>query len=435
MYSIKKSAELKARREKAMPRGPFHVTPLFIARGEGALVYDIDGNEYVDFSGGIGSLNAGHCPPEVVTAIREQSGEYIHSCFNVMMYEPAIALAEKLNRIVPGKSDKQTLFFNSGAEAVENAVKIARYATGREAIIAFEHAFHGRTLLAMSLTSKVKPYKYGFGPFAPEIYRAQFPYDYRDPIGTPGADNRQAYRDYFTTFFKNHVAAEKVAAIIIEPVLGEGGFVVPPFDFIPTLNEICQENDILLIADEVQSGFCRTGKMFAMEHFKVEADLMVLGKSLASGMPLSAVTGKTELMNAPHVGGLGGTYAGNPVACRAALATIDVYEQENLAERSAEIGKQVKGFFQALQKDYDTIGDIRGLGAMVGIEFVTDRASKTPNPQLLSAICQYCYEHGLIIMSAGTYSNVLRTLMPLVITDDQLESAFSIIQKAIKEAS
>jgi len=323
--------------------------------------------------------------------------------------------------------EKKSLFFNSGAEAVENAIKIARSATGRDAVICFDHAFHGRTLLTMTLTAKEKPYKEGFGPFAPEIYRAAYPYPYRMPECFAQPEDPQTYFDYFDEFFRTQVAGEKVAAIIIEPVMGEGGFIVPPKAFLPALKQICEEKGIVFIADEIQSGFCRTGKMFAIEHFGVEPDLMVLGKSLASGMPLSAVCGRSDLMEAPQVGGLGGTYSGNPVACAAALATIDIYERENLAERAAELGKQLTGFWRDRQKEYSVIGDVRALGAMVGVEFVKDAASREPNPQRVAAIVKESYRHGLISMSAGTYGNVLRALMPLVITDKQMTRALSIL--------
>jgi 4-aminobutyrate aminotransferase / (S)-3-amino-2-methylpropionate transaminase / 5-aminovalerate transaminase len=433
MQNTHNSQNIQKRRDQAVPRSPFHVTPFAASRAKGALLYDVDGNEYIDFTGGIGTVNAGHCPDEVVAAIKNQSEQFLHTCFNIMTYEPYIALAEKINAITPGHFEKQTMFFNSGAEAVENAIKIARYATGRPAVISFEHAFHGRTLLTMSLTSKVKPYKFGFGPFAPETYRAEFPYPYRMPASFGGQESEETYFAYFEQFFKNHVAAENVAAIIVEPILGEGGFVVPPAAFLPALKKICVKYGIVFIADEIQTGFCRTGKMFAVEHLNLEPDLLILGKSLASGMPLSAVCGKKELMDAPHIGGLGGTYAGNPVACSAALATIGIYERDNLAERAMQIGKKVFDFWRELQKEHAFIGDVRGQGAMIGIEFVKDRVTKTPNPEKVVEVIKICQENGLIIMSAGTYGNVLRTLMPLVITDAQIEKSFEIISCAIKE--
>ncbi len=427
------SARLMERREAVVPKAPFHVTPLFAERAKGAVIWDTDGNEYIDFAGGIGTLNAGHCPPEVVEAIRSQSEKYLHTCFNVMMYEPYIELAERLVAITPGNFPKKAMFFNSGAEAVENAVKIARKATGRPAIIAFEHAFHGRTLLTMTLTAKENPYKAGFGPFAPEIYRAAYPYPYRMPAVFPNPENPQTYVDYFEQFFREIVPVEKVAAIIVEPQLGEGGFIVPPDIFLPTLREITNKYGILLIADEIQTGFCRTGQWFAVNHYNVEPDLLVLGKSLASGMPLSAVVGKSELMEAVQVGGLGGTYAGNPVACAAAIATLNVYEKQQLCQRAVQIGQRVKEFWTELQKEFPVIGDVRGLGAMVGVELVTDPESRTPNADLAKAIVQESYPRGLITMTAGTYGNVLRHLMPLVITQDQLEKGLNILATVMKE--
>ncbi len=433
IHSISRSRQLEEKRREAVPRAPFHVTPLSVSKARGAEVWDVDGNRYLDFAGGIGTLNAGHCPDSVVRAIQEQSSCYLHTCFNVMMYEPYIRLAEKINSLVPGKGEKKSLFFNSGAEAVENAIKIARAATGREAVICFDHAFHGRTLLTMTLTAKEKPYKQGFGPFAPRIYRAAYPYPYRMPEVFTNPDSPQTYIDYFENFFREQVAADQVAAMIIEPVLGEGGFIVPPEVFLPTLKAICEKHGILFIADEIQTGFCRTGKMFAIEHYGIEPDLIVLGKSLASGMPLSAVCGKSALMEAPQVGGLGGTYSGNPVACAAALATIDIYEKDRLHERAATIGQTLTAFWNRLQHTYDVIGDVRALGAMVGVEFVKSPTTKEPHPELVARIVNEGYKRGLILMSAGTYGNVLRALMPLVISDAQMAQAMNILEEIIKE--
>ncbi|HFB68593.1 MAG TPA: 4-aminobutyrate--2-oxoglutarate transaminase [Calditrichae bacterium] len=435
MKYSERTTRLLERRQAVVPRAPFHVTPLFVERAKGALVWDTDGNQYIDFAGGIGTLNAGHCPDEVVQAIREQSGKYLHTCFNVMMYEPYIELAEKLVSLMPGKFDKKAMFFNSGAEAVENAIKIARKATGRPAVIAFDHAFHGRTLLTMTLTAKENPYKAGFGPFAPEVYRAAYPYPYRMPDVFSNPDDPNTYVTYFERFFQEVVPAERVAAIIVEPQLGEGGFIAPPPAFLPALRQITEQHGIVFIADEIQTGFCRTGEMFAVTHYGVEPDLLVLGKSLASGMPLSAVVGKSELMEAPQVGGLGGTYAGNPVACAAAIATLDVYEKYQLCERARTIGERVRSFWLQLQQQYPVIGDVRGLGAMIGVEFVSDPESREPNPKLAKAIVESSYKKGLITMTAGTYGNVLRHLMPLVITDEQLETGLSILETVMKEIS
>ncbi len=433
MKEMERSQQLFKRREAVVPRAPFHVTPLFVSRARGALVWDVDGNAYIDFAGGIGTLNAGHSPEEVVQAMQEQIQRYLHTCFNVMMYEPYVALAEQLVALAPGNFEKKAMFFNSGAEAVENAIKIARKATGRPAIIAFDHAFHGRTLLTMTLTAKENPYKAGFGPFAPEVYRAAYPYPYRMPEVFTDPENPETYEKYFDRFFETVVPAEKVAAIIIEPQLGEGGFVVPPAAFLPTLRRIASRYGIVFIADEIQTGFCRTGEIFAVNHFQVEPDLLVLGKSLASGMPLSAVVGRSDLMEAPQVGGLGGTYAGNPVACVAAIATLEIYNKYQLCERAKVIGERITRFWQTLQKEYPVIGDVRGLGAMIGVEFVTDPETRAPNAELAKAVVQKSYQKGLITMTAGTFGNVLRHLMPLVITDEQLEKGLQILHHTLQE--
>jgi len=351
----------------------------------------------------------------------------------VVMYEPYIELAKRINAIAPGEFPKKTMFVNSGAEAVENAIKIARHATNRPATIAFEDAFHGRTLLAVSLTSKAKPYKLGFSPYAPEVYRMPYAYCYRCAFGLeyPSCEIHCAYflRDFFTT----HVPAEQVAALIIEPVLGEGGFVVPPKEYFKILQKICQENGIVFIADEVQSGFGRTAKMFAIEHYDVEPDLLTMAKSMAGGFPLSAVTGKAELMDHPQVGGLGGTFAGNPVSCRAGLAVLDQFEKKNLLTRGKKIGDRVIKKFRELYEQHPIIGDVRGLGAMVGMELVVDRKTKEPATAFTKQLVTRCREKGLLMISAGTHSNIIRPLMPLVITDEQLEKGLSIIEESLFE--
>jgi 4-aminobutyrate aminotransferase/(S)-3-amino-2-methylpropionate transaminase len=349
------------------------------------------------------------------------------------MYEPYIELAKRINAIAPGKFPKKTMFVNSGAEAVENAIKIARHATGRPATIAFEDAFHGRTLLAVSLTSKAKPYKLGFAPYAPEVYRMPYAYCYRCAFGLeyPSCEIHCAYflRDFFTT----HVPAEQVAALIIEPVLGEGGFVAPPKEYFKVLQKICQENGIVFIADEVQSGFGRTAKMFAIEHYDVEPDMITMAKSMAGGFPLSAVTGRAELMDHPQVGGLGGTFAGNPVSCRAGVAVLDQFEKKNLLARGKKIGDRVMKKFRELHEQHPIIGDVRGLGAMVGMELVVDRKTKEPATAFTKQLVARCREKGLLMISAGTYSNIIRPLMPLVITDEQLEKGLSIIEESLSE--
>jgi len=432
---MKTNKSLLADRNQHIPQGPFNVHPIFVEKAKGAILTDVEGNEYIDFAGGIGVNNVGHCNEEVLKAVQDQIQKYIHTCFHVVMYEPYVELAKRLNEITPGNFPKKTMFVNSGAEAVENAVKIARHATGRQSTIAFEDAFHGRTLLALSLTSKMKPYKYGFAPYAPEIYRMPYAYCYRCAFGLeyPSCEIRCAY--FLRDFFHTHICSEQVAALIVEPVLGEGGFVVPPKEYFKILHKICQDNGIVFIADEVQTGFGRTGKMFAMEHYEVAPDIITLAKSIAGGFPLSAVTGKAELMDHPQVGGLGGTYAGNPVACRAALAVLDQFEKKNLLTRGEQIGKKVLEKFLEFKEIYSVIGDVRGLGAMVGMELVTDRKTKEPATTLTKQLVAICRDKGLLMISAGTHSNIIRPLMPLVITDEQLERGLSIIEESLSEFS
>jgi 4-aminobutyrate aminotransferase / (S)-3-amino-2-methylpropionate transaminase / 5-aminovalerate transaminase len=426
-----KATELLTKKERNVPRGPFNTIPTFAVEGEGALLTDVDGNTFIDLAGAIGSLNVGHCPPKVVEALKEQIDKYIHPCFHVMMYEPYVQLAEKLNEITPGTHNKKTFFLNSGAEAVENAVKIARKYTGRRAIISFERGFHGRTLLAMSLTSKVKPYKLGFGPFAPDTYKMAYPYYYRKPKGMTDEDLDFEILRRLEDFFLSEVPAEEVAAIIMEPVQGEGGFVIPSKTFVQGVKRI--KYGILFIADEVQTGFGRTGKMFAVEHFDVVPDLMTMSKSIAAGVPISAVTGRAEIMDAPNPGEIGGTYGGSPLGCVAALHVINMLQEENLIERANIIGQTVMNRFKELQKHYSVIGDVRGLGAMVAIEFVKDPATKEPDQELTANILKECHRRGVIIMSAGIYGNVIRLLSPLVITDEQLNEALDVITQVVTE--
>jgi 4-aminobutyrate aminotransferase/(S)-3-amino-2-methylpropionate transaminase len=430
---MKTNASLLRERNTHIPQGPFNTHPIFAERAKGALITDVEGKEYIDFAGGIGVANIGHCNEEVVEAIQDQIQKYLHTCFHMVMYEPYVELAKRLNAITPGTFPKKTMFANSGAEAVENSIKIARHATGRTATIAFEDAFHGRTLLALSLTSKMKPYKSGFAPYAPEIYRMPYAYCYRCAFGLeyPSCELRCAY--FFRDFFHTHISAEQVAALIVEPVLGEGGFVVPPKEYFKILHKICQEHGIVFIADEVQTGFGRTAKMFAMEHYEVEPDILVMGKSMAGGLPLSGITGRAELMDHPQVGGLGGTFAGNPVACRAALAVLNLFEKKGLLSRAKQIGKKVLEKFREFQEQYSIVGDVRGLGAMVGMELVVDRKTKEPATALTKAFVDGCREKGLLMISAGTYSNVIRPLMPLVITDVQLQQGLSIIEDELNE--
>jgi len=430
---MKNNKSLLAERNQNIPQGPFNVHPIFAEKARGAIITDVEGKEYIDFAGGIGTVNVGHCDEEVLKAVQDQMGRYIHTCFHVVMYEPYVELAKKLNEITPGAFPKKTMFVNSGAEAAENAVKIARHATNRTATIAFEDAFHGRTLLALSLTSKMKPYKFGFGPYAPEIYRMPYAYCYRCAFGLeyPSCEMRCAY--FLRDFFDTHISAEQVAALIVEPVLGEGGFVVPPRGYFEILHKICREKGIVFIADEVQTGFGRTAKMFAMEHYGVEPDIVVMAKSMAGGLPLGAVTGRAELMDHPQIGGLGGTFAGNPVACTAALAVLNLFKKKDLLSRAEKIGKKVSEKFAEFKESYPVVGDVRGLGAMVGMELVLDRKTKEPATALTKKLISLCCEKGLLLISAGTYSNIIRTLMPLVITDDQLNDGLTILGEALKE--
>jgi 4-aminobutyrate aminotransferase/(S)-3-amino-2-methylpropionate transaminase len=431
-----KSRALMARREAAVARGTYHATPLFAARAEAAVIEDVDGNRFIDFAGGIGCLNIGHRAPRVLAAISEQLNNFLHLCFSVTPYESYIALAEKLNALTPGKFPKKTFLINSGAEAVENAVKIARAFTKRPAVICFEDAFHGRTLLTMSLTSKTHPYKTGFAPFASDIYRIPFAYAYRAQQGATA----ESFAHYLEDAFKRVVAPESVAAVIAEPVLGEGGFIVPPQNYLRMLQDICRKHGIVFIADEVQSGIARTGKWFASEHFGIEPDLIAMAKSLGGGMPLAAVTGRAEIMDAPGVGSLGSTFAGNPLSCVAALAAIETIEKEGLLARSTAIGKRFEERAHAWQKKWPLIGDVRGLGGMCAIELVRNSAAaasgakndtREPAEAETRQIAQYCYEHGLITITAGTFNNVMRILVPLAITDDQFDEGIAVLEAAL----
>jgi 4-aminobutyrate aminotransferase / (S)-3-amino-2-methylpropionate transaminase / 5-aminovalerate transaminase len=418
------SKELLARRENAVPRGVFNTTPIFTQRAAGAIIEDVDGNRLIDLSTGIAVLNVGNTSPAVVKAVQEQAERYTHTCFHVTMNEPYVALAEKLNALTPGDHEKKTMFANSGAEAVENAVKIARTATGRDGVVVFDHAFHGRTLLAMSLTSRVHPYKTGFGPFAPEIYRLPYPYPYRSPDPErAGLDAIEAIERAFTTV----VDPESVAAAIVEPIQGEGGFVVPTAEFLPKLAELCRRHGVLVIADEIQAGSGRTGRFLASEHFGFEPDIVILAKALASGYPLSAVVGPAEVMDAPGPSAIGGTYVGNPVACAAANAALDVIEEEGLLERSEQVGKVIRSRWEEISRDVPEVGDIRGIGAMIGVEMVRDRDSKEPAGEYLSAFMKETQKRGVVTVSCGIYHNVLRHLLPLVITDEQLEEALGVL--------
>lgn len=415
-------------------RGVNQFIPAVIAEAKGVVVRDVEGKEFLDFSGGIGVLNVGHCPDEVVEAIRDQAGKYLHTCFMVQMYEPYIALAKELNELISSKSPMKTMFVNSGAEAVENAVKIAKYFTKRPGILCFENAFHGRTAMTMSLTSKVKNYKFGFWPFMPEVYRAPYAYCYRCSYGLKYPSCGVYCADFISEkFFDLYAAAESIAAIIVEPVQGEGGFIVPPQEYLGKLQKICREHGIVLIVDEIQTGFARTGKMFAYEHSGVEPDIVVTAKSLAAGMPLAAVTGKAAVMDSVENAGIGGTFGGNPVCCRAGLAVLKILKEKKLVERSNAIGKKVMEKFRSFYKKYPYVGDVRGLGAMNAMEIVVDQKNPKPNGDLAKAIVKRCYEKGLIMLTAGSFGNVIRHLVPLVVTDEQLEKGLKILDEAMAE--
>ena len=422
-----RSRALMKRREAAIPRGPFHATPVFMARAEGATLEDVDGNRFLDFAGGIGCLNIGHRSHRVLSAIREQLEKYLHLCFAVTPYEGYIAVAEKLNALAPGNFPKKTILLNTGAEAVENAVKIARAFTKRPAVVCFEDAFHGRTLLTMTLTSKTHPYKAGFEPFASDVYRIPFAYPYRSQSGATA----ETFARYLEDAFNRAVAAESVAAVIAEPVLGEGGFVVPPRDYFKLLQQICRKHGILLIADEVQSGFARTGKWFASEHFGIEPDLITCAKSLGGGMPIGAVIGRAEVMDAPGPGALGGTFCGHPLSCAAALAAIETIEKDDLLARSTAIGRRFEERARSWQKRWPLVGEVRGLGGMCAVELVRNTGTREPADAETKEVAKYCYEHGLITITAGTFNNVIRILVPLVVSDEQFEEGLSVIEAAL----
>ncbi|HEY7003129.1 MAG TPA: 4-aminobutyrate--2-oxoglutarate transaminase [Gaiellaceae bacterium] len=422
-----KSKEILDRKERVIAEALSVYLPVVIAEGEGALVTDVDGNTFVDFAGGVGCMNVGHSNPRVVEAAQEQMARFTHTDFTIVPYENYVALAERLVELVPISGELRTALFNSGAEAVENAVKFARAKTGRPAVIAFEGGFHGRTLLALSLTSKTHPYKAGLGPFAPEIYRVPFPNDYRGPDTETAL---AALEDAFRT----KVAAEEVAAIVFEPVQGESGFIVAPPEFVRGLRRICDEHGIVLVADEVQTGVARTGRFFAMEHYGVEPDLITVAKSIAAGLPLSGVLGRAEIMDAPPDSAIGGTYVGNPVAQAAALAVLDVVEEEGLCDRAVAIGETIRSRMTAWQDRHEQIGDVRGVGAMLAIELVHDRLTLEPVAELATAVVDEAASRGLLLLKAGVHGNVIRVLLPLVIEEPELDEALDVWEEALDSA-
>jgi 4-aminobutyrate aminotransferase/(S)-3-amino-2-methylpropionate transaminase len=421
------SRQILERKQKSVA-DPLSVTfPIVIAEARGATVTDVDGNRFLDLTGGVGCLNVGHSHPRVVAAAQEQLGRFAHTDFTVVPYEVYVELAERLCALTPISGAKKAAFFNAGTEAVENAIKFARAYTKRQAVIAFEGGFHGRTLLSLSLTSKTHPYKAGLGPFAPEVYRVPFAQDYRGP------DARSALAALEQALV-TQVAAESVAALVIEPVQGEGGFVVAPRPFLEGVRRVCDDNGIVLVVDEIQTGFGRTGKLFAIEHYGVEPDLMVAAKSIAAGLPLSAVVGRAEIMDAPGDSAIGGTYVGNPVAQAAALAVLDVIEDDDLVPRAAAIGETIRTRMSTWRDRFEAVGDVRGLGAMMAIELVHGRASKDPAPELASAVVEAATERGLLLLKSGIYSNCIRVLVPLVITDSELDEALDVWEDALAVA-
>ena len=422
---MSQNSKLIERRDAAVAMGVSNIHKRFAARAENAEVWDVDGNRYIDFAGGIAVVNTGHRHPKVVAAVSKQLESFTHTCFHVMPYESYVALCERLNALVPTRKANKTALFNSGAEAVENAVKIARAYTGRSAIIAFDGAFHGRTSMTMGLTGKVVPYKSGFGPFPGDIYRAPFP-NALHGVSVDDAING------LKKLFKTDVDAQRVAAIIVEPVQGEGGFYVAPAKFLQQLRAICDEHGILLIADEIQTGFGRTGKMFAIEHSGVIPDLTTLAKSLAGGLPLSALVGRADIMDAVAPGGLGGTYGGNPLACAAALAVLDAFEEENLLERSAALGKRMQRRLKALAEKAPCIGEVRGLGPMIAIELFNEEERREPASDLTAAIVAKAAEQGLILLSCGIYANVIRILVPITASDAIVDEGLGILENAME---
>jgi 4-aminobutyrate aminotransferase / (S)-3-amino-2-methylpropionate transaminase / 5-aminovalerate transaminase len=425
-----RSRELLARRTAAVSAGVGTTLPVFVERAGGGVIQDVDGNSLIDLGAGIAVVNVGNSAPKVVAAVQEQVAAFTHTCFMVTPYEGYVAVCEELARVTPGTHEKRSALFNTGSEAVENAVKIARHATGRPAIVVFDHAYHGRTNLTMALTAKNMPYKHRFGPFAPEIHRVPMSYPFRDAPGLSGAEAAaRAVRQIETL-----VGAANVAAVLIEPIQGEGGFVVPAPGFLPAVAQWCRENGSVFIADEVQTGFCRTGDWFASDHEDVVPDLVTLAKGMAGGLPLAAVTGRADLMDAVHPGGLGGTYGGNPIACAAALASIETMRELDLAAAARRIGDTMLPRLRALQERFPAIGDIRGRGAMIAVELVRPGTDE-PDAALTAAVAKACHAEGVVVLTAGTYGNVLRFLPPLVIGEDLLTEGLDVLEAAFAAAT
>jgi 4-aminobutyrate aminotransferase/(S)-3-amino-2-methylpropionate transaminase len=429
-----KSQEILERRKNALPAGLAKSTDVVVERASGALVWDVDGNQLIDLAGGIGMINVGHSDQNVVDAIKKQVDKYIHTCSLVTTMEPYIELAELLNEVTPGDFKKKTLLANSGSEAVENAINVAKYYTKRNSILCFEGAYHGRTLLTLSLTSKYSLFKKGMGPFVSDIYRIPAPNLYRKIQGMSDEEYIQYFIKQLDIAFISQVDPESLAAIIIEPVMGEGGFIPMPKAYLQKIREVCDQYGIVMIADEIQCGAGRTGKFFAVDHFDIVPDVVVSAKSIGAGMPISATTGRAEIMDAPHPGGVGGTYGGSPVACAAAIEAIKIIKSERFLTRVNEVGELMRTTLENWKEKYQIIGDVRGLGAMRLVEFVKDRDSKDPDMDVTLEIIRDAVSHGLIMIRAGMFSNCLRLLPPIVITDEQLTEALSVLEEAIQRA-
>ncbi|MFP4108329.1 MAG: 4-aminobutyrate--2-oxoglutarate transaminase [Desulfonatronovibrio sp.] len=429
-----KTSQLLERRRKFVPKGVFNVTSYFAESAEKGTITDVEGRELIDFAGGIGVVNVGHSHPGVVEAVCKQAERFTHTCFHVVMYQEYIDLAEKLTNLTPGDFPKMAALFNSGAEAVENAVKSARHYSGRSAVISFDCGFHGRTLLSMSLTGKVKPYKLGFGPFAPETYHMSYAYCYRCPLNLSYPQCDVACARNLENFFIKNAAAEEVACLIVEPVAGEGGFIAPPKEYFTVLKDICKKHGIIFIADEIQTGFGRTGTMFAMEQYDVEPDLVTAAKSMGGGLPISALIGRSEILDHPQIGGMGGTYGGNPISCAASLAVLEAFEEENILHKGHVLGKKMRQGFDRLAGRYACVGDVRGLGSMLAMEIVKDRKSKAPDPDLTKKIISHAHENGLITMACGNFGNVIRTLAPLTMNDETLDKGLKIMEQAFNQS-
>jgi 4-aminobutyrate aminotransferase/(S)-3-amino-2-methylpropionate transaminase len=429
-----KAKELWAQRSDIVSSGTAAYTSVVVDHAQNATLWDVDGKEYLDFAGGIGTINVGHCHPKVTEALREQAGKLLHTSFHVCAYPGYMEVCKQLISVVPGQAKKKAILFNSGSEAVENAVKYARAFTKRKAIISFDNAFHGRTLLCLTLDGKYKPLRQGLGPFAPEIFHARFPYAYRPPVGVKPEQLTEYCLAELEKFFLTEVAAEDVAGIIVEPVQGEGGFIVPTAGFLSALRTVCDKHGILLIIDEVQTGFGRTGKFWAMEHEGIVPDLVTIGKSLGAGMPISAVVGRADIMDSVAPGAIGGTYGGNPMSCAAALAVFEIFKNEKLVEKANQIGSIVKERFDSWKETMPIVGDSRGLGAMRAIELVSDKKTKTPLAAAkVKEVLHTCEDNGLVVIKAGVYDNVIRTLMPLTISEKDLKRGLDILEGALKE--